>query len=293
MRCPYCNNVLPDDSMFCQFCGKSLSANSIPFPNVSIKEKDSLVASQDNGEIKNNEINKLPQTEKVTKHNNSKLTKNKGKKRCKKCGALINNDTKKCTGCGKQYLRLSRFFLFLLSFICICSIILNGYLYINGKKTKAEDSQTITQLRNSIVNYKDTITRKNREINEQYAVIQKTSNKAAKYDQLYKEYSNFINTIKNAKNLGYASENFRTTESIIFVSRKEKDHKIKLYAHWSKGGMVDVSYDNQYATVSFDKNSWTTSTTLTINPHSIGISVVTFSNDADGRSFDIIIIVTG
>jgi hypothetical protein len=35
MRCPFCNNLVPDDSVYCTFCGKNVrqTVNQNPIPN--------------------------------------------------------------------------------------------------------------------------------------------------------------------------------------------------------------------------------------------------------------------
>jgi hypothetical protein len=45
--------------------------------------------------------------------------------------------------------------------------------------------------------------------------------------------------------------------------------------------------------VSFDSNSWHTSTKMTVSPRLEGINVVTFTNDVNSSAFKILIIVTG
>lgn len=45
------------------------------------------------------------------------------------------------------------------------------------------------------------------------------------------------------------------------------------------------------AYVDFDQNRWTTSTKMTIQPNHSGVTVVTFSNDVNRQTFDVIIIV--
>ena len=86
--------------------------------------------------------------------------------------------------------------------------------------------------------------------------------------------------------------NFKSDESVIVVRKNEKDRKFTLTANWPSYGYVDVSYSSYAATVSFDKDSWSTSTKMTVNPHSVGATVVTFSNTVNSDTFKILIIVT-
>ena len=74
----------------------------------------------------------------------------------------------------------------------------------------------------------------------------------------------------------------------------EYGRKVTLTAHWYNGGTVSMSY-SPYATrsvdVSFDKENWDTSTTLTITPKRVGVTTVTFSNDVDSHTFKMVVIV--
>ena len=71
MRCEHCHNQLPDDSRFCQFCGKTLSPPTATPPAPPLYTKD-------------------PAFKTVF---------------CRRCGKPIDKDTKRCLGCGKQYFR--------------------------------------------------------------------------------------------------------------------------------------------------------------------------------------------
>lgn len=104
--------------------------------------------------------------------------------------------------------------------------------------------------------------------------------------------STIINAATNGK-LGYASNSFRASESIIVVGKNEKNRKFTLTANWANGGTVSVRYNSwsPSAYVDFDKNSWTTSTKMTIDPRKTGITVVTFSNSVNSQTFNVIIIV--
>ena len=93
-------------------------------------------------------------------------------------------------------------------------------------------------------------------------------------------------------NAGYASKNFFASDSVIVVSRNDKNCKFTLTANWPGGGSVDVSYSSLAASVSFDNNEWDTSTQMTVHPRMKGVTVVTFSNNVDSKTFKVLIIVT-
>ncbi len=72
MQCTHCHQSLPDDSRFCQFCGKTIAPS--PAPKKPTPPRFSAV----------------PATKTVF---------------CRRCGKPIDDDTKRCLGCGKQYFR--------------------------------------------------------------------------------------------------------------------------------------------------------------------------------------------
>ena len=71
MRCNYCHSDIPDDSRFCQFCGRTLPPPKPKPPVLPHFTKD-------------------PAFDTVF---------------CRQCGKPIDDDTKRCLGCGKQYFR--------------------------------------------------------------------------------------------------------------------------------------------------------------------------------------------
>ena len=77
------------------------------------------------------------------------------------------------------------------------------------------------------------------------------------------------------------------------VDKSETNRKFTLTANWTNGGTVSVDYSGLSAFVSFDNDSWTTSTKMTIEPWREGVTAVTFSNNVDSKTFKVIIIVTG
>jgi RNA polymerase subunit RPABC4/transcription elongation factor Spt4 len=109
-------------------------------------------------------------------------------------------------------------------------------------------------------------------------------NKVAYYD----DFCDFL----SSDNIGYAADNFNADKSVILVSKSDTSMKITLTAYWSNGGTVSTSSSSSSADVVFDDDSWDETTTLTIEPYTEGISIITFSNDVDSDTFSILIIVT-
>lgn len=90
---------------------------------------------------------------------------------------------------------------------------------------------------------------------------------------------------------GYASSNFRVSESVIVLNRNETGRKFTLTANWPSGGSVRYYSSGLSADISFDSNSWQTSTTMTVIPKREGITKFTFRNTVDSSEFKLMVIV--
>lgn len=207
---------------------------------------------------------------------------------CKKCGAAIDPTTKKCTGCGKQYFKAKITIpLVLLFVLLITSAGINVVQCLREKatiETVASQAAKIEELEKTVASQKSAISSQKSTIASQKNIIALFEEKSGYFDTICKELS--------SGNLGYAADNFRASESVIVVDRNETNRKFTLTANWTKGGSVLVEYSHDVAVVSFDNDSWTMSTKMTINPRHPGVTSVTFSNNVDSRAFKILIIVT-
>lgn len=97
MICPLCNKNLPDDSEFCQYCGAKISLNNL---------QDNPQVQQQIAFDKLNPNTTSMVNDEIQVKNKAKSQKPPEKRYCKICGGLIDNKTKKCTSCGKQYSRV-------------------------------------------------------------------------------------------------------------------------------------------------------------------------------------------
>ena len=208
---------------------------------------------------------------------------------CKKCGAIIDNSTKKCTGCGKQCFRAKTTVpIIVLTILFVASEGLNIVQFFQNKNaldTVSTQETEITNLEKKVSALNNTISTQKSTISTQKSTIKSLEGKAGYFDDICKELS--------FGNIGYAASNFKASESIILVDKSETNRKFTLTANWTNGGTVSVDYSGLSAFVSFDNDSWTTSTKMTIEPWREGVTAVTFSNNVDSKTFKVIIIVTG
>ena len=155
---------------------------------------------------------------------------------------------------------------------------LNIYQYVSN-------DATISDLEQQIEARDSTISTQGSTIATQKSKIAGLEDKAEYYDE--------ICSFLSRGNIGYAADNFKSSDSIILVRKGETNRKFTLTAYWSNGGTVSTSYSSfLVAGVSFDNDNWSRSTTMTINPRAEGINVITFTNDVDSKTFKIMIIVT-
>lgn len=161
-----------------------------------------------------------------------------------------------------------------LAIVVLLSASLNVYQYISART----NVEKISELSGKV--------------NELNSTVDTLNGTIADMESAVENYETIVNAVKY-DNLGYAASNFQSNESVIVVSQNEKSRKFTLTANWSNGGNVSVDYDSYFpsAYVDFDQNSWTTSTKMTIEPRHSGVTVVTFSNDVNRQTFDVIIIV--
>ena len=142
MKCERCNNILPDDSVFCSYCGNKIEKPQEPQAPKCEKCGNTLPLDSEFCHFCGNQISQSPVEEKQTdtiekESSDAKFSKQVKQKYCSKCGGVINNSTKVCEGCGKQYFNLSRIFNkkntlpIILSVILLISIIANICLAVD------------------------------------------------------------------------------------------------------------------------------------------------------------------
>lgn len=124
MICNKCNHKLPDDSEFCQYCGTKIEIQ--PLETISVEGNST--------KTKNEQPNDSIDLQ--AKETNVKM------KYCSRCGAVIDNATKQCTGCGKQYfkgIKINKgFIIVLLAVLLMSSVVLNVVQLISKNQVEQE-----------------------------------------------------------------------------------------------------------------------------------------------------------
>lgn len=252
--CPHCNSKLPFDSDFCQYCGKKVTTS------VSSTAAETIPLVKNTPKV-------------VPSHSDTLTTSNRS-----------NTNVTSKTGKG-------RILISLILIVGILSIALNVFQYVSYKNTIAtveEQLKTadgaIKTLEKEVASQKRSVELKQKSIDAQKQKITALEKKANNFDDIVSGMQ-FGNT-------GYAASNFFANDSVIVVRKNETNRKFKLTANWSSGGTVYVDYSSNAAVVSFDNDEWSTSTQMTVHPLSEGVTIATFSNSVNSKTFKVLIIVT-
>ncbi len=109
----------------------------------------------------------------------------------------------------------------------------------------------------------------------------------------YKEdYDKILATVMR-KNIGYASDNLNCNTGVVYLNVLDVTEKVRLTAYWPNGGTVKTNVIGELIVdVDIDKDSWTTSTPVTIKRQSAGVAIIEFSNSVDDDTFCLIVIST-
>ena len=140
MKCYNCEHILPDDSEFCQYCGSKIEQTENIVFNTEQEEID--IEQQDN-----EKIDISLSEESVDNVKSKKAKKNIKKAFCSVCGGTIDKESKKCTGCGKQYfrgIRLKPLLNCIFGAIILVSLFFNIVQYISYTDLESEKSNVVS-----------------------------------------------------------------------------------------------------------------------------------------------------
>lgn len=260
MKCPNCGEELPEDSLFCQFCG-------IDIKSYNATKKDEL-------EKQNS----------LLKQETKEIPENVGRE------TYIANQVIDDKRSGKVSKIIAVAFLVLF----IASVGVNAFQFFNARTAVKELKNNNIELSDKLTKAQDavkTAERKVSELSESNAALKSDNSRLTKKASYYDA---ILEALSRAP-LGYANSRFHASESIIIVN-KGTTHQFRLTANWPNGGTVYTSAEpygtsQHVAGIEFLEDNWDTSTRMSVDSWRTGVEIVTFSSDQDSQEFTIVIIV--
>lgn len=138
------------------------------------------------------EVNQKKQSDESTNKTDKEELKPKKTKYCKQCGSKIDYNTKKCTGCGKQYFKLHmNKTTIILSAIVLALVVLNIFQFVNLIKKDEIINEKTARISNS-ENLYDDLLNSNSRLKKQKERIKKKYRKISDAYDFYHEYSAIV-----------------------------------------------------------------------------------------------------
>ncbi len=129
-------------------------------------------------------------------------------------------------------------------------------------------------------------------LRSRYQTLQDENKTLQTQVDLYTRVFSQIKVDARGGSYGSTSSHFNVDRYVVCI-KTNTSTKITMTANWNYGGTVtSISSAPQVATVTFDQESWSYSTTLTIHGgNKVGASKIHFSNSIDNIEFDVLVIV--
>lgn len=261
MVCPNCGVQLPPNCDFCKYCGTRLSPENASHPGETVPP----------------------------------VIRPEEKSFCTECGTALDPVTGSCPRCSMPPMRggsvpvappasgksrkKTMLPIVLLSLFLVIALGLNVIQLITG--ISRADKVTSLQAR---VNVQD---QEIEQLEEDYADIQTELNLLEGTAESYEELCDAL----AEGGLGRGSDDFYTSESVFLVSPYTVGRSFTLTTSWNGEAIISHSYSSDAAWVEFSSDTWADEVEITIFPDHEGITRVTFENDYDYSSFDVVIIV--
>ena len=179
----------------------------------------------------------------------------------------------------------------ILSILCVLLVAANIAQYFLYKVAVRDTAQQLVAANQTIDANTKKINELQNTISTQKTTISSQKTKISNLEKIEDYYDTICRNMKTG-NIGAASSSFKVDDSVIVVRKNETGRKITLTTTYDGGGSVSVDYSSYAATLDFDEDSWYSTTTLTVDPSYVGVTVATFSNTENSQTFKVLIIVT-
>ena len=317
--CPHCENKIPSDSVFCQYCGEVISDSQEESISVSASSDEAKEEMETTSSLEKNDGK--GETPKVafqamdsfstseTPHIDEPVS-GKGNKRSE-----IHKAKK------QHNLRLRRTVFVIVSIAVLCALVGLGLIQYTKAKNEANElnllkeeiaykESLVKELSEENKELKDRITKASEkdDTNTSNVEVENLNKKLAdlrrEIDSLKKEkvdiqtkYNNAVNsnekaakTYKTIKEFKYGtkySDYYADSEVIIVKVGETKTIRVTCTMNTT----VRFKHSSSYSTAEWDKN-WTNDSCLVrVTGKYEGTSVMTFSNDANNHSFKVLVII--
>ena len=177
-----------------------------------------------------------------------------------------------------RYKKRSRAVIVILVIVSILLAALNGFQYFYIQRNLEQSLLTEKAEASSLRSRYQTLQDENKTLQTQV--------------DLYTRVFSQIKVDARGGSYGSTSSHFNVDRYVVCI-KTNTSTKITMTANWNYGGTVtSISSAPQVATVTFDQESWSYSTTLTIHGgNKVGASKIHFSNSIDNIEFDVLVIV--
>lgn len=187
--------------------------------------------------------------------------------------------------------------------LAVILLLTNIFQFTSNRSTVSELNATIQELETKQADLESEISKQDDTISTQNQKIKKmlaSTNSQAEEIKSLKSQIHLYNETLHALLMSdsvHGSKNFYTDANIVFLDVNGGSYQFTLTARngsdWVYKSNISVSYSSpQTAKLSFDNLHWRTSTTVTVEPLSVGATVVTLKNKTDSSVIKILVIVT-
>ncbi len=250
--------------------------------------------------------------------------------KCNNCGSIIPEDSDFCQYCGKaifvdvpeQHIvsanerkkkrGIKPIFLIIALVLIIALAALNCVQYIYDKEQRNDYTQRaneeLIKKNNEITELNKTISEKDKAEEKYQSKIKSLNETIEVYNNSIKEYQTALSYVNNKaslyneltteceKNLnyGYGADYFHVSKGILLLKKGGYKQDITLTTQFNGHVQVTSHVNGKSADLIWKENQWsgdTTTLTVISSKTTTGVTTVTFENDINNKTFELLIIV--